>query len=924
MSAISSKWDPTHLLVKQTSSRPIQKHASTGKSVLRGRCVHMTPEPRQALPDSDPDETDEWLEALRSVASSQGTGRARLLLQEIMSEAKSLEIPIRPPSRTPYLNSISIEQQPPYPGKLGLEREIQNHVLWNAAVMVSDANRRMDGIGGHISTYASSSTLYEVGFNHVFRGKEHNGIGDAIYIQGHASPGIYSRAFLEGRISREQVSNFRQEAFNDGLSSYPHPRLMPDFWEYPTVSMGLGPLGAVMQARFWKYLHQRGLADTSESRVFAFLGDGEMDEPEAIASIAVAGREQLDNLVVIVNCNLQRLDGPVRGNSNIIQELEGLYRGAGWNVIKVIWGSGWDRVLRRDSEGHVLTRLESITDGDWQRLSTLSPSEFRRELFSGNQFIENLGESLSDGEIEGLTRGGHDPIKVFAAYDSAVKSTTPTVILAHTVKGWGIDSFEGRNSTHQKKKMDLEDLVSYRDALGLSIEDSKLEDDPFLTLNDESEEIGYMMDRRRKLGGSLPSRIAARVDIALPSADAYSAFDKGTPEGQPVSTTMAFVRLLRNLMKSEIGDRVVPIIPDEGRTFGMDPLFSEFEIFATKGQNYTPVDHKMLLKYKESESGQVLQEGISEAGAIASWIASATSYSNANSPTLPFYTFYSMFGFQRVGDQIWSAADARARGFLMGATAGRTTLNGEGLQHQDGHSLLLASTVPHCRAWDPAYAYEMSTIIRHGIQEMWDQNLDVFHYVMLYNENQQQMPKPDGSDSGIVNGAYLLDEIKIEGPKVRLLGSGPILKYVREASQILSSEYGVSSEVWSVTSYGELRRFGLEAERKTRLNPEERHVPYVSECFGDQTPTVAVSDYISSVPEMIQRWVGGRFVVLGTDGFGRSDSREALRSFFEIDTNSITIAALSALEQDGKLPGGTVKQASKGLGIISEKVDKTE
>lgn len=840
-----------------------------------------------------------------------------------MSEAKNLEIPIRPPSRTPYLNSISIEQQPPYPGNLNLEKEIQNHVLWNAAVMVSDANRRIDGIGGHISTYASSSTLYEVGFNHVFRGKEHNGIGDAIYVQGHASPGIYSRAFLEGRISKEQVSKFRQEAFEDGLSSYPHPRLMPDFWEYPTVSMGLGPLGAVMQARFWKYLHQRGLADTSESRVFAFLGDGEMDEPEALASIAVAGREQLDNLVVVVNCNLQRLDGPVRGNSSIIQELEGLYRGAGWKVFKVIWGSGWDRVLHRDSEGHLLNRIEGITDGDWQRLSTLPTNEFRKEFFSGNQSLEEIGESLSDQEIEGLTRGGHDPIKVFAAYDAALKCTAPSVILAHTVKGWGIDSFEGRNSTHQKKKMGLDDLIAYRDALGLSIDDSKLEDEPFLSLELESDEIEYMLDCRRILGGTLPSRKPTKVDISLPSEDTYSAFDQGTPEGQQVSTTMAFVRLLRNLMKSQIGDKVVPIIPDEGRTFGMDPLFSEFEIYASKGQKYTPVDYKMLLNYKESESGQIMQEGISEAGAIATWIASATSYSNARSPTLPFYTFYSMFGFQRVGDQIWSAADARARGFLMGATAGRTTLNGEGLQHQDGHSLLMASTVPHCRAWDPAYAYELSTIIRHGIDEMWGKNLDVFHYVMLYNENQQQMPKPDGSDIGIINGAYLIDEVGSEGPKVRLLGSGPILQYVREAAQLLSTDHGVSSEVWSVTSYGELRRFGLDAERKTRLAPNEKHVPYVSECFGDQTPTVAVSDFIASVPEMIHRWVGGTFVVLGTDGFGRSDSREALRSFFEIDTSSIVIAALSALEQDGVLPTGTVKKASKDLGVTSEKADKT-
>ncbi|MDP6913358.1 MAG: pyruvate dehydrogenase (acetyl-transferring), homodimeric type, partial [Candidatus Thalassarchaeaceae archaeon] len=809
-------------------------------------------------------------------------------------------------------------------GNLAIEKRIQNHVLWNAAAMVSDANRRMDGIGGHISTYASSSTLYEVGFNHVFRGKDHNGIGDAIYIQGHASPGIYSRAFLEGRITREQISNFRQEAFEDGLSSYPPPRLMPEFWEYPTVSMGLGPLGAVMQARFWKYLHQRNLADTSESRVFAFLGDGEMDEPEAIASIAVAGREQLDNLVVIVNCNLQRLDGPVRGNSNIIQELEGLYRGAGWTVIKVIWGSAWDRVFQLDTNGELLNKMETITDGDWQRLSTLNASEFRDELFSGNEALQAVGDSISDTEIEELTRGGHDPIKVYSAYQAALSADGPAVILAHTVKGWGIDSFEGRNSTHQKKKMNLEDLVAYRDALGLNLDDSRLEDDPFVTLEDDSDEIEYLFERRKYLGGHLPSRRPINITADLPGEETYAAFDGGTPEGQEVSTTMAFVRLLRTLMKSEIGDKVVPIIPDEGRTFGMDPLFSEFEIFASKGQKYTPVDHKMLLNYKESDSGQVLQEGISEAGAIASWISSATSYSNANSPTIPFYTFYSMFGFQRVGDQIWSAADARARGFLMGATAGRTTLNGEGLQHQDGHSLLMASAVPHCRAWDPAYAYELATIIRHGIDEMWGRNLDVFHYIMLYNENQQQMPKPPGTDEGIIRGAYLVEETSGNGPKVRLLGSGPILNLVREAAAELLRDHGIQSEVWSVTSYGELRRIGMEHERKMRLNPGSESTPYVSECFGDETPTIATSDYISSVPEMIQRWVGGRYVVLGTDGFGRSDSREALRTFFEIDTNSIVIAALSALEQDGSLPSGTVQKEMKSRGVSSQRIDKTE
>lgn len=883
------------------------------------------PKPRQRLPDIDPEETDEWLESIRSVVESHGVERARMLLHELMIEASDLSIPIRPPSRTPYLNSISLDQQPPYPGDLELEGKIQNSILWNAAVVVSDTNRRVDGIGGHISTYASSSTLYEVGFNHIFRGKDSNGIGDAIYIQGHGSPGIYARAFLEGRISREQMINFRQEAFKDGLSSYPHPRLMPEFWEYTTVSMGLGPLAAVMQARFWKYLHQRGLADTSQSRVFAFLGDGEMDEPESIASIAIAGRENLDNLIVVVNCNLQRLDGPVRGNSKIIQELEGLYRGAGWTVIKVLWSSGWDRIMNEDSMGVVLARIEGINDGDWQRMSTLQPSEFRKEFFSGNDHLSSLGDALSDDEIENMRRGGHDPRKVYAAYKSAEAAEGPAVILSHTVKGWGIDSFEGRNSTHQKKKMTLQDLMAYRDSLELPIDDESLEENPLYHPGDESDEIKYIRTRREELGGYLPSRLSPLVDIQVPEESTFSEFDEGTREGQLVSTTMVFVRLLRKLLKSEVGPRVVPIIPDEGRTFGMDPLFSEFGIFSQVGQNYTPVDHKMLMNYKESESGQIIQEGIAEATSMATWTAAATSYSHSSSPTLPFYTFYSMFGFQRTADQVWAAADSRARGFLMGATAGRTTLNGEGLQHQDGHSLLMASAVPACRAWDPAYAYELATIIRHGINEMWRDNMDVIHYVMLYNENQQQLPKPEGADYGIIKGAYKVQESEAESPsQIRILGSGPILQYAREAATQLQSEHGVSSEVWSVTSYGELRREGLDSERHNRLNPQEQVSPYVSECFGDDIPTIAVSDYIAAVPEMIQRWVGGTYTVLGTDGFGRSDTRENLRRFFEIDTQSIIIASLSALERGGEMPIGTVKQTSKSMGINLNREDKAE
>ena len=889
-----------------------------------GQVLAMSINHRQRLPDIDPEETDEWLEALRSVVDAHGVERARLLLHELMAESEDLDVEIAPISKTPYVNTIPWDQQPPYPGDLDTEREIQNSILWNSAVMVSDANRRLDGIGGHISTYASSSTLYEVGFNHVFRGKDSNGIGDALYIQGHGSPGIYARAFLEGRLTREQLANFRQEAFADGLSSYPHPRLMADFWEYPTVSMGLGPLGAVMHARFWKYLHNRGLADTSESTVFAFLGDGEMDEPESIAAIAVAGREKLDNLITIVNCNLQRLDGPVRGNAKIVQELEGLYRGAGWEVFKVLWDSNWDRLFAQDRDGLLLARLEEITDGDFQRMSTLEPAEFRNELFSGNSALVEMGQNISDQEIGQLRRGGHDPIKVWSAYHAAKQSDRPAVILAHTVKGWGIDSFEARNTTHQKKKMSLEDLKQYRDDLGVTVDDENLENDPFHEFEEDSDTLSYLHQRRNELGGYLPSRLSPTIEEPLPGNENYAAFDEGTPEGQEVSTTMAFVRLLRNLMKSDIGEKVVPIIPDEGRTFGMDPLFSEFGIYSSFGQLYTPVDHKMLMNYKESTSGQILEEGISEANSIASWIASATSYSHAGTPTLPFYVFYSMFGFQRVNDQIGAAADARARGFLRGATAGRTTLNGEGLQHQDGHSLLHASTVPSCRAWDPAYAYELATIIEHGIDEMWGNNKDIFHYIMLYNQNEQQPPKPKGIDADLLRGAYLFSEAPDgEGPVIRLLGSGPILSHVREAAELLM-EYGVRSEVWSVPSYGELRRAGLAAERATRLDPQNPQSAFVSECFGDDITTVAASDYIAAVPEMIQRWVGGRFVVLGTDGYGRSDTRESLRRFFEIDTASIVVASLSALEQEGSVDTGTTKKVAKTLGLSTERYDKTE
>ena len=877
---------------------------------------------RSVLPDEDQSETNEWLQALRDVVGNSGASRARLLLHEILGEAVDLDIPISPISRTPYLNTIPTEMEGRYPGDEDLEEEFQNHVLWNAAAIVSDANRRVDGIGGHISTYASSSTLYEVGFNHVFRGKD-EGLGDAIYIQGHGSPGIYARAFLEGRISREQLKKFRQEVSGEGLSSYPHPRLMPDFWEYPTVSMGLGPLAAVLHARFWKYLHNRGLADTSDSRVFSFLGDGEMDEPESIASIAIAGRERLDNLIVVVNCNLQRLDGPVRGNAKIIQELEGLYRGAGWNVIKVLWNHAWDKLLRGGNARALLERLEEINDGDFQRMSTLDPRTFREEFFGATKELQDLGSSLSDSDISSLGRGGHDRKKVLAAYREAENSDRPSVILAHTVKGWGIESFLARNSTHQKKKLDRKSLIDYRDYLGIEIDEDRVEDDPFVELEEGAESLEYSKNRRSSLGGPLPLRKVNFEAISLPNPMVFSEFDSGTPEKQKVSTTMAFVRMLRNLMKSEIGDHVVPIIPDEGRTFGMDPLFSEFGIYSQVGQKYTPVDHKMLMNYKEARTGQILQEGISEAGAMATWTAAATSYAHAGVATIPFYTFYSMFGFQRIADQVWAAADSRARGFLMGATAGRTTLNGEGLQHQDGHSLLLASTVPSVRAWDPAYAYELATIIQYGLKDMFDDGNDMIHYVMLYNDNERQPAKPDGCEAGIVRGAYrLTGNVDDDAPMIRLLGSGPIMKNVISASEDLNGR-GITTEIWSVTSYGELRREGLEFDRIKRFDPKHEGVPYVEACFGDGIPTVAASDYIAAVPEMIQRWTKGGFLPLGTDGFGRSDTREELRRFFEVDSDSIVLASLSLLERQGGIPPGSSSSFAQEAGLSYDRKDVT-
>ena len=883
---------------------------------------------QDVLPDPDPEQTLEWQEAIRSVSDALGPSRAlRLLLQTIgaaNSEGTSIDV-----VNTPYLNTISPMNQPPYPGNLEMEKRVHGIITWNAMMMVTRANKASDGIGGHISTFASTSHLWEVGQNHFYRGKDLDGWGDHVYWQGHASPGIYSRAWLEGRLTRENVDNFRIECDGNGLSSYPHPRLMPEFWEYPSVSMGLGGMTAIHTARFNRYLTSRGLVDTSNSRVWYTMGDGESDEPESLSQLSLAGREDLGNMIMVMNCNLQRLDGPVRGNSKIVQELEGRFRGSGWNVIKILWGSMWDDIFARDSEGILANRLDEMVDGDEQRIFTSDAKTFRDELFNTPQ-LKAMVSHLSDEDLENLASnlGGHDMIKINAAYAAAESiNDKPTVILARTIKGYGLGpAFAGKNSTHGKKKADVETIKWMRDDLGLDFTDEELENYPFIEPETVPEAVNYVKSRRKAMGGFCPERRSPPSDLKPPGPDGYSTFDEGTKGEMQVSTTMAFVRLLSVLMKDkEIGKRIVPIVPDEARTFGMDPLFAQYGIYHPDGQLYTPVDHKMLMKYKESEKGQLFEEGISEAGAMSTFIASATSYSTQGSATIPFYIFYSMFGFQRVADLIWSAADQRARGFLIGATSGRTTLNGEGLQHQDGHSLLMAHTNPAIRAYDPAFAFELATIIRTGIDEMFVENKDVLYYLAVYNENHPMPPKPSGVDEGIVKGIYKLRSApKGEGPVVRLIGSGPIMLQLLAAVEILET-YGVRSEIYSATSYGELRREGLECERENRLNPgKDRKISYVEKILGDGTyPTIAVSDNQIAVPDMIRQWVGGDYTILGTDGFGRSDTRQNLRRFFEIDAQHVTIAALSALVNSHEIDIKTYDKAIKDLAISKERADIT-
>ena len=871
--------------------------------------------------DVDPDETSEWTASLDQVIDAAGPYRARYLMLSLLRRAAERNVGIPSLRSTDYINTIAPEMEPWFPGDEAIERTIRRHVRWNAAVMVHRAQRPGIGVGGHISTYASSATLYEVGFNHFFRGPDHPGGGDQVYFQGHASPGIYARAYLEGRLTDTQLDGFRQELSHPGggLPSYPHPRLMPWFWQFPTVSMGLGPLNAIYQARFNKYLHHRGIKDTSQQRVWAFLGDGEMDEVESVGALGLAAREELDNLVFVVNANLQRLDGPVRGNGKIIQELESLYRGAGWNVIKVIWGRRWDELLAQDRDGALVNIMNSTPDGDYQSCKAEDGAFVRDHFFGQDPRAAKLVEDWSDEEVWSLQRGGHDYRKVFAAYKAAVETTgQPTVILAKTIKGYTLGShFEARNATHQMKKLTLDDLKIFRDRLQIPITDEELGDGvlpPYYHPGPDSDVTRYMLDRRRRLGGSVPERRVRAKALELPGPKAYEAVRRGSGK-QPIATTMAFVRLLRDLLRDEkIGARFVPIIPDEARTFGMDSLFPTAKIYSPQGQQYLSVDRDQMLSYIESETGQILHEGINEAGSVASFTAAGSAYATHGEPMIPIYVFYSMFGFQRTGDGFWAAMDQMTRGFVLGATAGRTTLNGEGLQHEDGHSLLLAATNPAVVAYDPAYGYEIGHIVADGLKRMYGEDPeDIFYYLTVYNEPYPQPAEPDDVDvEGILRGMHRIRTHSDEpGPKVTLLASGVAVNWALKARELLANDWGVNAEVWSVTSWNELRRDGLACDRAALVDPTaSAPTPYVTTRLADSAgPVVAVSDWIRGVADQIIDWVPGDYVSLGTDGWGMSDTRGALRRHFLVDAESITVRTLATLAKRGEVDANTVSTA---------------
>ncbi len=873
-------------------------------------------------------ETREWRESLDYVLQQKGPERVARLLRELQVHARKAGVAIPFTANTPYINTIPADKQPPFPGNREIERRIKSLIRWNAMATVVRANREESGIGGHISTYASAATLYEIGFNHFFRGRSGGQEGDIIFFQGHASPGIYARAFLEGRISLEKMHNFRRELRpGGGLSSYPHPWLMPNFWEFPTVSMGLGPLMAIYQARFNRYLDDRGLKPPSDAKVWAFVGDGETDEPETLGAISLAAREKLDNLIFVINCNLQRLDGPVRGNGNIIQELEAMFRGAGWNVIKVLWGGDWDALLEKDTDGLLARRMAETVDGQYQKYSVESGQYFREHFFGVDPRLLDMVKHLSDEQLFKMRRGGHDPEKVYSAYKAAVEHQgAPTVILARTIKGYGLgEAGEGRNITHQQKKLNEDELREFRSRFGIPISDDDVAQAPLYRPPEDSPEMIYLQERRQGLGGYVPDRdpTCARLEVDL--EETFEEFYKGT-EGRDASTTMAFVRMLSKLLRHpEIGKLIVPIVPDEARTFGMEALFRQVGIYSHVGQIYEPVDKETLLYYKEAKSGQILEEGINEAGSLASFIAAGTACLTHSINAIPFFIFYSMFGFQRVGDLIWAGADSRARGFLLGGTSGRTTLAGEGLQHQDGHSHLTAMTVPNCLAYDPAFAYEIAVIIQEGIRRMYSDGESIFYYLTVMNENYDMPAMPYGSADGILKGMYRLKESGDAKARLRaqLFGSGAILNEALKAQKILGERFGVTADVWSVTSYRELYRDGNAVERWNRLNPAAPpRVPYVTECVKDAPGVfVAASDYLKTLPATVSRWFPRELVCLGTDGFGRSDSRAALRDFFEVDARHIAVATLHALAREGSMKPEVVQQAIQALEINPEKLD---
>jgi pyruvate dehydrogenase E1 component len=876
--------------------------------------------------DLDPEETREWLDALKSVLEREGPDRANYLLDRLINEARRSGAYIPYNANTAYLNTIPPDREERSPGDYELEHKIRSLVRWNAMATVIRANKESSELGGHIASFASAATLYDVGFNHFFRAANEKFLGDLVYIQGHSAPGVYARAYLEGRISEEQLSNFRQEVDGKGLSSYPHPWLMPDFWQFPTVSMGLGPLMAIYQARFMRYLKDRSLIEGQGRKVWAFMGDGEMDEPESLGAISLAGREKLDNLIFVINCNLQRLDGPVRGNGKIIQELESDFRGSGWNVIKVVWGSYWDPLLAKDKTGILLKRMEECVDGEYQAFKSHDGAFVRKHFFGKYPELADLVSNMSDDDIWRLNRGGHDPHKMYAAYAAAMKHTgQPTVILAKTVKGYGMgEAGEGQNITHQQKKMGTASIRAFRDRFNLPIPDDKLEDVPFYKPPEDSPEMQYLRSRIEAMGGSLPARKRRVEPLEVPALSAFEAQLKSS-EDREFSTTMAFVRILNTIIRDKkIGKRVVPIVPDESRTFGMEGMFRQLGIYSHVGQLYTPQDADQLMFYKEDKGGQILQEGINEAGAMSSWIAAATSYANNAQMMIPFYIFYSMFGFQRIGDLAWAAGDLRARGFLLGGTAGRTTLNGEGLQHEDGHSHILASTIPNCVSYDPTFAYEVAVIIQDGLRRMYQEQEDVFYYITVMNENYTHPAMPEGVEKNILKGMYLFSEGKAKKnqPKVQLLGSGTILREVIAGAELLEKDFGIAADIWSVTSFNELRRDGLDVQRWNMLHPDQPpRQSHIEQCLKDRAgPVVAATDYMKLFADQVRAFLPTHnFITLGTDGFGRSDTRRKLRQFFEVDRHYVAVAAMKALADQELLPRKTVAEAVKKYGINPDK-----